>query len=277
MPRLPGGLWDGEQRQRDFAFAQVTGEFELTLLENAASAAPLPRRVTAVLAAALAHVGNARPGSDALHGLAIADRQFLMRCLAQVLGYDTLWLAPTCEACHERFDVQVEQSLLPVKEAGASFPFATAETSWGHCRLRVPTGADQEAAASIPDDGGATRFLACCCMVDPIPGVVPELGDDDMHRIEDALEAAAPEVATFAESRCPECGHPNRIYIDPYACLTTGSDALWDEIHELATAYHWSERDILALPRERRRTYLRRIARSHGVAEATAAGDGPDV
>jgi hypothetical protein len=34
---------------------------------------------------------------------------------------------------------------------------------------------------------------------------------------------------------------------------------LLDAVHQLARAYHWSEREILALPRERRRQYLARV------------------
>lgn len=267
---LPGGLWDGQQRRREFAFGPVTGEFELTLAEIAGSEAPLARRVTVVLAGALAHVGQGRAAADVVHGLAIGDRQFLMRQLASVLDCDTLWISPTCEACRQPFDVQIEQSRLPVKEAGAAFPFPTVRTSWGECRLRVPTGGDQEAASQIPEDRAAIRFLARSCVLDPIPETIGDLNDADIALIEQALEGAAPEVTTVAQTTCPECRHTNRVYVDPYACLTTGSDAVWDEIHDIASCYHWSERDIVGLPRERRRTYLRRIAGTLGTTKQWA-------
>jgi len=268
---LPGGVWDGQRRRREFAFGPITGEFELTLAEAAVLDAPLPRRVTLVLSGSLTHVGQVRAAVDVVEGLAIGDRQFLMRQLARVLGSDTLWLAPTCKACGRCFDVQIEQSRLPAKEAAASFPFATAETSWGRCRLRVPSGADQEAATAVPDDRAAVRFLARSCVLDPIPETIPELSDADVGVIERALENTAPEVGTIALSACPECGHPNSIYVDPYACLTSDPGTLWDDVHELASWYHWSERDILSLSRHRRHTYLRRIARARGSAAHWAA------
>ncbi len=268
---LPGGMWDGQQRRREFAFGPVTGEFELTLAETAVSDAPLPRRVTLVLSGSLAHVGQVRAAPEMVERLAIADRQFLMRQLARVLGCDTLWLAPTCDACGRPFDVEIEQSRLPAKEAAASFPFATTETSWGRCRLRVPSGADQEAATAIPDDRAAVRFLARNCVLDAIPETIFELSDADVAVIERALENAAPEVATIAQSVCPECGHANSVYIDPYACLTGDAGTLWDDVHEIASCYHWSERDILSLSRQRRHTYLRRIARTRGSAAQLAA------
>ncbi len=263
---LPGGLWDGQQRRREFAFGPITGAFELTLAETAASNAPLPRRVTLVLSAALAHVGQVRAAAEVVGALAVGDRQFLMRQLGRVLGCDIRWLAATCDQCRKPFDVQIEESRLPVKEAGESFPFATVKTSWGEWRFHVPTGADQQAATSIPDDRAAIRFLAKSCVIDPIPETIADLSDADIILIDQALEEASPEVTTVVESACPECGHTNRVYVDPYTCLTTGSDAVWDEIHELASCYHWSERDIVGLSRERRRTYLRRIVRARGMA-----------
>lgn len=38
------------------------------------------------------------------------------------------------------------------------------------------------------------------------------------------------------------------------------ADLLLTEVHALALHYHWSERDILALPRARRRRYLALLA-----------------
>jgi hypothetical protein len=271
--RLPGGLWDGARRHREFAFRHITGEVELAVLEQATSPGPLPRRISSALASALEHVGGARPDPERIHWLSVGDRQFLVRCLARTLGRDTLWLTSECSTCRARFDVRIDQSSLPVKEAGTSFPYAMADTSWGACRLRLPTGADQEAVASISDDREATRLLARRCVVEPEPPASAEVGDDDVSRIEQALEASAPEVASVAEAKCPDCGQLNRAYIDPYACLTTGADALWNEIHELATAYHWAEREILGLPRERRWTYLHRIARSRGMTHAVDGAD----
>lgn len=261
---LPGGFWDGQQRRREFAFAAITGALELTLAETASTNASLPRRVTIVLSGALEHVGGVAATAERVHALAVGDRQFLMRQLAALLDQDTLWLSSTCTSCQRGFDVQIEQSRLPVKEAGPSFPFARAPASWGDCRLRVPSGEDQDAAAQIGDDRAATRLLARRCALDQIPETICELTEADIARIEHAVEHAAPEVTTIVQSACPECGHANEVYVDPYACLTTSASTLWDDIHDLASAYHWSERDILALSRARRQTYLRRIARGRG-------------
>jgi hypothetical protein len=262
--QLPGGLWDGQQRRRDFAFGPITGAFEVTLAETASAGTSLPRRVTIVLSNALEHLGGVQATTERVHQLAVGDRQFLVRQLAALIDQDILWLSSTCTCCRRGFDVQIEQSRLPVKEAGTSFPFAIAPASWGDCRLRIPSGEDQDAAAQITDDRAATRLLARRCALDPIPETIRELSEADVARIEHAVEHAAPEVTTIVQCACPECGHANEVYVDPYVCLTTSVGSLWDDVHEVASAYHWSERDILALSRARRQTYLRRIARGRG-------------
>ncbi|MEQ1895103.1 MAG: hypothetical protein ABL998_21395, partial [Planctomycetota bacterium] len=44
--------------------------------------------------------------------------------------------------------------------------------------------------------------------------------------------------------------------------------ALQEELHVLASTYHWSEAEILALPSDRRRRYVARILADRGVRSA---------
>ena len=43
----------------------------------------------------------------------------------------------------------------------------------------------------------------------------------------------------------------------------TSIEMLYEEIHVLALHYHWSEADLLGLPRTKRRRYLGLVARQH--------------
>ena len=49
-------------------------------------------------------------------------------------------------------------------------------------------------------------------------------------------------------------------------------DRLYTEVHHLALHYHWSERDILALPRGRRQRYLGLLVEHF---ERRSAGEAP--
>ena len=78
------------------------------------------------------------------------------------------------------------------------------------------------------------------------------------------MEEAAPQVDLTLEAHCPEC---ERAFAVPFDLLgfflgecKTSRELLYREVHYLAYHYHWSEQDILALPREKRRTYITLLA-----------------
>ncbi len=267
---LPGGLWRHDECRRDWSFRTLTGEVELSILDAGRSRGTVPQRVTTVLSAALADLGGAAVHPEAVRALAVADRQYLMRRLAVEIGLEESWFSVTCPACEAEFELPVRHGDLPVKPAGEGYPFATVETSLGTLRFRVPNGADQEAIAGADLDEDldeARRTLARACSEPPFEG---ELTNEDLDRIEAALEDVSPEVVTRAQAACPECGKPVEAQLDPYICLTAAgrfgdAGGLFLDIHLLASAYHWSEREILALPRERRRLYLSLVDRSRGM------------
>jgi hypothetical protein len=267
MP-LPGGVWRNGECRREYAFKPLTGDVELALAGSGEPDCSRPERVTAALTAALSEVGGVSATPESVRQLTIADRQFLTRQLASRLGRDGLWLTARCGDCDARYDLYVDQSSLPAKQGSDDSPYVTVGTSRGDCRLRLPTGADQEAVAALEDPEDALPTLVQRCLVaaggreiDPEDGAPrPVFDDDDLERIDRALEEAAPEVTLRVQASCPECGTTNHVWVDPYACLEDGGD-LFAEIHQLASSYHWSESEILALTPRRRRLYLRLVDR----------------
>ncbi len=275
--QLPGGLWHNDERRRRFDFKPLTGNMELALAEIAGSNNSLPSKVTAALSAALGRVGGDVPTLSRVEALCVADRQFLMRCLAVFLGMEEIWLTARCSRCGKCFDFFIKQSELPVKEAGEGFPFVSVKTSAGLCRMRVPNGADQIAIAAIEDSEVALQTLVYRCIVDfpdasdsegkPEENLAKKFNADDFRRVEIAIEEVAAEVATKVQAACPECEQANLIEIDPYMCLQQGRTNLFSEIHILASTYHWSETDILSMHKSRRQRYLKLIDRSRGMVQ----------
>ncbi|ATB39024.1 hypothetical protein CYFUS_004463 [Cystobacter fuscus] len=256
--RLPGGLLREGELRRQFRFREPDGALELSILEGARRREPLPRQVSRVLVAALEHLGGEPPELAKVEELCIADRQFLMRRLRTWLGDEQPWHTVRCTGCQERFDFELNVAELPVKEAGAGFPFVEVETGQGRVRGRVPTGADQLALAErVTAD---VRALLERCL---FPADVARLEEGDIALIEEALEAVSPGVVTRVGATCPGCGATQVVTLEPYSCLFMESTLL-EEVHTLASAYHWSERDILALPLHRRRQYLRLVERATG-------------
>lgn len=274
--QLPGGLWHNDERQRQFDFKPLTGNVELALAEIAGSDGSLPSQVTAALSATLDQVGGDVPTLSRVEALCVADRQFLMRCLAIFLGMEDIWLTARCARCGKCFDFFIKQSELPVKQAVESFPFASVETSVGLCRMRVPNGADQVVIAAIEDSEVALQTLVHLCIVgfpDTSDGegkpenLAKKFNADDFRRVEVALEEVAAEVTTMIQAVCPECEQANLVEIDPYMCLQQGRTSLFSEIHILASTYHWSETEILSMPKNRRQCYLKLIDRSRGMVQ----------
>ncbi len=259
--QLPGGYLQGEVLVREIEFVPIDGHLELALAEIDLARTPMPHAVSQVLARALALPGghDAAAALEVARALSVADRQYLVRALATRLGMDHLWLTGLCQRCDERFDVEIAQSALPVKPAGAGYPWATVDLAGTPVRVRVPNGQDQEALAHVHEPAEAQALLRARLTC----GAAMEAWAWPL--VEATIEALAPEAAEEVQTSCPHCGHANQLYVDPYACLHIAGDALFDEIHQIASHYHWRERDILDLPRDRRQRYLALIngARAH--------------
>jgi hypothetical protein len=90
------------------------------------------------------------------------------------------------------------------------------------------------------------------------------LPDGWNRRAAAALEADDPLADATLEAACPACGDlvsvPLTVELHLIDELARTASLLMDEVHFLASAYHWSESDILGLPRQRRQHYLARAA-----------------
>lgn len=262
--QLPGGLVENGTRRRDWAFRPVSGALELALAEAKEAASSAPQAVTRALALALDRLGGQPATPDRVAGLCVADRQFLMRELERHLGNEGGWFQTDCRRCGERFDFRIDYADLPVQEAGAGYPQAQIDMDGRRLRFRLPTGADQERLADIPDDQAGPWLVRQLALDADLPEAP---GQDLIAAAEAALEAISPGIVLTVQAACPECGTVNEVDLDPYRVLARPSDHLLQEVHQIALHYHWREADILDLPRTRRQRYLQMIDRARGMAE----------
>jgi len=247
----------------------------MALAEAGREAPCLPDAVTRALAATLASLAGGPATHERIEALCVADRQFLMRELQIHCGSGSFWLDATCRECGARFDFRVDLGAMPVQEAGAGFPFARLRWRGRDWVARLPTGADQawlaRADETDPDAGEALEHrLVRRLLREGDPCGAPVDATTDLAGVaglvDDALDAVAPAVVACLAAACPECRAVNAVPVDSYGLLGRGADDLLDEVHAVATRYHWSESDILRLPRARRRAYLDRIADDVGIA-----------
>ncbi|MFL6646948.1 MAG: hypothetical protein ACJ8KO_03210, partial [Sulfurifustaceae bacterium] len=87
---LPGGALIDGQLVRAAVFRPLTGRLEQQLAA-VAGLPSVPRRVSAVLATAFAHVGEHPMTEAAAARLSVSDRQFLMLAVALEFGEDQQW------------------------------------------------------------------------------------------------------------------------------------------------------------------------------------------
>jgi hypothetical protein len=267
---LPGGALVGDRLAREAAFHAFTGRLEEQLAELVDSAhGPRPARVSALLACVLAHIGGEPATPERVASLGFTDRQFLMLAFALEHREDDQWRHVACVRCGAAFDVGFRLSGLPVSPAGAGYPWAQSTVAGKSLRLRVPTGEDEERIAGLAPLT-ARRALALACIASiggapPAPVELDAFGDADIEAIDAALDAVAPQLATTLSTACTECGAAHTLELDAYDMAAPVPQQLYCDVHALALRYHWSEDQILQLPRERRRLYLDLIDQASGV------------
>lgn len=134
-------------------------------------------------------------------------------------------------------------------------------------RLRLPTGDDlvawrtQRAAAGAEDAWWVRRLTVQLDDRPPASDWVPPASW--LAPIADALDHADPLTNLVLDVDCPFCNRSVAVDVDLEFLLVERlgacQRALTEDIHRLASIYHWPERDIADLPAWRRRRYLARI------------------
>jgi hypothetical protein len=118
-------------------------------------------------------------------------------------------------------------------------------------RFRLPTVSDLLEAGAYPDSAAYLRET--CIQPQPVARLFGA-------RLERAMSAMAPNLAQGLTMVCPECRLPISVWFDPidYTLRELRGPAarVHQEVHVLASTYHWPEAEILALPRQRRAAYV---------------------
>jgi hypothetical protein len=286
--RLPGGYFDERGQLHDSAvLAPLAGCDEEALLADGASPAAA---VTRVLARTIRRIGSIdRINDELVRRLLVADRQVLLLELrARTFGARVSGSC-CCErpGCGQRISLSFALRDLPVRALADKRPaYRVAlpdDGGGGSGRLvmvRLPSGGDQEAVCDAVAAGvsgaGALRLLVGRCLVDDPDGAgtAGELAPADLLAIERFLADTAPMVDLGVCVRCPECRSEITVELELqdffFGELALSAEQLYRDIHHLALHYHWSEQDILTMPRPKRERYLGLIAEAMEAANAGA-------
>jgi hypothetical protein len=167
-----------------------------------------------------------------------------------------LALVATCPACEEQVEAALEVGDLRVEGRTST---AEIEFEVGDRRLvaRLPTAGDLVAIEQAEGVESARLDLLERCLLD-------SGGDPPDERVVAAAAARMADADPQADIRlalsCPACDADWEEQFDPVSFFWQELDAwtlrLVRDVHELASAYGWSEADVLAIPPARRRLYL---------------------
>ena len=274
---LAAGLPDGDgQALREVEVAPLTGRDE-QWLNRRRRGWSLPQWVTRLLGEKV--ICRGRPlGAEEAARLSVVDRDFLILQLRMLTFGRDIWGITHCPhaACGAKLDFSFDLSSIKLP----SNPVQNRITTWvgyGDHRIefsyRQPNGLDQEAIAVLvfSDPYRAWLRLLARCIVgwESTPAVTAEFLDDlPRELLGDVDQTMAANTGTLdrdIEFTCAECqrGFVNTLDIQSYFWqeLQYTSGNLWEEVHHLASFYHWSEADILSLTRWKRKLYLEFINR----------------
>lgn len=281
--RLPGGYFDERGELHDeVELAPLSGRDEEALLAAGMPAAA----VTRVLAQTIRRIGTIDRIDDArVRELLIADRQVLLLELRERTFGPRVTGSCLCErsGCGQRIGLGFAIQDLAVRALADKQPeYACAlppDDGERWVTVRLPNGGDQEAVCEVVAGGGsgaqALRVLVERCLIatggDPAL-TADQLAPADLLAIERFLVDTAPAVDLAVCARCPECQTEVIVELDLqdffFGELVTGAAKLYQDVHDLAVHYHWSEQDILALSKPKRARYLGLIAEAMEAADA---------
>ncbi|WP_405874612.1 MULTISPECIES: hypothetical protein [unclassified Streptomyces] len=208
---------------------------------------------------------TARPEVDTgrLPQLPVGEREADLFALRRALFGERMQVRLACAACGADMEFDLDAGQLAGSLGGrpsAESVLRVQLDGWD-VEFRLPGVADLTAAARAADP--RTALLARCLVSaahDGTAALAGELPAPVQRRIAEAVEAADPGADLALNVACPECGEATRAELDIASYLWTELDA-WArdvllDVHLLATAYGWSEPEILALSPTRRRYYL---------------------
>jgi hypothetical protein len=231
----------------------------LTTWERGAKRTPAERGVELL---ALASPGTQ---ADELAALPVGERDRRLLDLRAVLFGRELDGLDTCPECEEPVSFSVRVEALRSEPAPAAGGLSL-EADGFELRFRLPTAADLSAISREPDSAVArTRLLEFCVLGATRGGAdvtVEGLPEAVTEALASSMAEADPQGDVELALDCPACGHSWRACFDVASFLWAEVDA-WsrrtlDDVHVLASAYGWSEREILALG-PRRQHYLERV------------------
>lgn len=240
----------------------MDGQTELAVAEAAALSGTRPERVTGVLSAFYKTVAGNPVTVDSVRGLPCGSREWLLQRAAYRFCPDITWFEATCTHCGQPYDLSLCLADAARHQPDIGLAEIEVETSLGTRSFLLPNGVHEEAfARRDPVEEPRRAFAALCGCSDRAEEEAPQFNEHDLDLIDEALEAACPDIADEVLTICPSCKSETAARIDPLLFAFPQEDAIFEETHLIASAYGWPHDQILDLSVRHRLYFAAMIAR----------------
>jgi hypothetical protein len=226
----------------------------LALWEAGRGLHPLDRGLLAIQAASTeSDRGDAADWSLGRRNRALAE----LRCACfgpSIQG----WTA--CGACGEKLEFHVDGSVLIANEA----PADDVRVQGQNRVFRLPTSRDLASIAADTDSTLAvTQLLERCTVASNTEPAPDQWTEEEIDAIGESMAQADPLAEILLHFDCPTCHESFDRSLDLAAFLWSEIEGrarrLLRDVHTLASAYGWTETEILSLSAPRRDFYLEMV------------------
>lgn len=237
---------------------------------------PRPVLITRLLADCIAQDDGTRFTEDEIWQWSLKKRLQALLAIVVATSGRYLLINDSCghEECHETMEIDVDLSAFQDNWEIDTFPSRPRPDSL--LQIRLPRGIDQlqwldKGQVSVDNDHWFAEMATD--LVTSINGQKPEhdwrVPLDWIEKIGADLEDNDALMSLQLSTICPFCRQACVIAIDLedrlLAVLGAMQKQMFLHIHSLASSYHWSEMEIMALSSRRRNYYLQQI--EEGLAE----------
>jgi catechol 2,3-dioxygenase-like lactoylglutathione lyase family enzyme len=245
--------------------ARLSDEALLSAWEDAAAETPAGRALAVVARTA------ATAGCAEVDAWTVGRRDGRLLDVHEETFGPEIAAVTACPGCAESLELEFRVSDVRAGwDDDGGEPLELVDDDTGHrVVFRVPTAGDVAAAAVRDDAAGARTALLERCVVaadrNGEPVAPADLPDGVVAAMGALMVERDPQAQVELSLVCAACGHAWAAAFDVadfvWRRLEARARELLAEIATLAAAFAWSEREILALSRERRRLYLDMVGR----------------
>lgn len=169
-----------------------------------------------------------------------------------------------CPGCSENLELSLTTSDIRADGGAESPTEILLQVGEYELWLRAPNSVDLMAACEGKLEGGSGALFRRCLISATRNGApTDELTGEIVKAAEEKMTEVDPQANVQLRVSCASCGHARVVLFDIASFFWAEIEAcairLLGEIHSLASAYGWTEREILGLSPLRRQVYLEAV------------------